>query len=215
VLHCLPVKRSSEYPAFKRLIKLRPSRGALLSATNFSFWSYQPEARDSGPYLDPFAVDVLLIGCGAIGSGTGYVLSRLPVSGRAFTLDRQCFAAENFGTSIIIGEGDYEKPKAEVVATLLSAKLVTRALRTDIAQFQAQYDGGFPDIILTGLDDIDLRHQVQRLWPALIIDGAVGGELSCKVSCHPWSGQTACLLCLFQKQPWACRSRKSHPRGLA
>jgi molybdopterin/thiamine biosynthesis adenylyltransferase len=185
---------------FKRLIGLRSNRGELLDVTAFSFWTYRTDDDAVGPPLDPLVIDVLLIGCGAIGSGTAYLLSRLPVSGRAFALDRQRYGLENFGTSIIVGPDDYNRPKAEVTAEMLQPKLDARPLFMDIASFQAQYDRSYPDIVLAGLDDVEPRHQVQQLWPGLIVDGAVGGELSCQVSCHPWGNANACLLCLFQKQ---------------
>jgi hypothetical protein len=184
---------------FKRLIRLKSDRGELLDATSFSLWTYSV-SEDLGPPLDAFVVDILIIGCGAIGSGVGYVLSRCPASGRALTLDPQSFGKENFGTSIAVGPSDYG-PKAEVIAELLKSKLTAKGVINDIAGFSVYYDGTFPDMILTGLDEIDPRHQAQELWPALIIDGAVGGELSCQVSCHPWSSDIACLLCLFKKPP--------------
>ncbi len=184
---------------FKRLIKLKSGRGALLDVTSFSLWSYRPEEIDDGPELTTLPLDILLIGCGAIGSGAAYLLSRLPVSGRAFALDRQTYRRENFGTSIIVGPSEYETPKAQVVADFLRPKLDAQALPMSIEEFKARYDGGYPDVVLTGLDEVDPRHEVQHLWPGLIIDGAVGGELSCQVSCHPCSGTVACLLCVFQK----------------
>jgi hypothetical protein len=171
----------------------------LLDITSFSLWTYSL-SEDPGPPLNALAIDVLIIGCGAIGSGVGYVLSRCPVSGRALTLDPQSFGKENFGTSIALGPGDYN-PKAEVIAELLKPKLTAKGFVSDIATFRGQYDRTFPDVILTALDEVDPRHQAQELWPGLIIDGAVGGELSCQVSCHPWNSDIACLICLFQKPP--------------
>lgn len=199
---------------FKRLIKLRPERGALLNVTAFSFWTYGPATEDIGPDLDPFGVDVLLIGCGAIGSGTAYLLSRLPVSGRAVAVDPQEFRRENFGTSIILGEDGYDRPKAEVVADLLKPRLDATPRVAAVKEFQNEYDGSLPDIVLAGLDDVDPRHQVQNLWPALVIDGAVGGELTCQVSCHPWCGETACLLCVFQKPAVSLSELNAKATGL-
>lgn len=197
---------------FKRLIKLRPERGALLDMTGFSFWTFEPAKNDLGPYLGPFGIDVLLIGCGAIGSGTAYLLSRLPVSGRAVAIDPQEFRRENFGTSIILGEDGYDRPKAEVVADLLKPKLDATPRVAAVKEFEDEYDGTLPDIVLAGLDDVDPRHQVQNLWPALVIDGAVGGELTCQVSCHPW--QTPCLLCVFQKPAVSLSELNAKATGL-
>ncbi|TWB89410.1 molybdopterin/thiamine biosynthesis adenylyltransferase [Bradyrhizobium macuxiense] len=184
---------------FKRLIKLRPERGALLDVTSFSLWTYELADNDTGPDLEPFTIDAMLIGCGAIGSGTAYLLSRLPVSGRAIAVDPQDFRRENFGTSIILGEGGYERAKAEMVANLLKPKLDATHRVVDVKGLEDEYDGSLPDIVLAGLDEVDPRHQVQNLWPGLVIDGAVGGDLTCQVSCHPLQAETACLLCVFHK----------------
>jgi hypothetical protein len=118
-------------------------------------------------------------------------------------LDPQTYRSENFGTSIILRETDYDKPKVEVVIELLGGKLKTEPLPVDNAALKPKFDGQLPDIILAGLDEVDPRHQVQQLWPSLVIDGAVGADLSCQVSCHPWKGSAACLLCVFQNQPTA------------
>jgi molybdopterin/thiamine biosynthesis adenylyltransferase len=184
---------------FKRLITLKPSRGVFLDAVTFSFWTYREELRDDGPEVRAFDVDVMLIGCGAIGSGTAYILSRLPISGRAVALDPQTYRSENFGTSIILRETDYNRPKVEVVSELLCNKLKTVPLPFDIATLKPRFGGELPDIILSGLDEVNPRHEVQQLWPSIVIDGATGADHSCQVSCHPWSGPAACLLCVFQK----------------
>ena len=43
----------------------------------------------------------------------------------------------------------------------------------------------------------DARHQVQQIWPDLIIDGAIS-DLACQVSHHSWFVDEACLICLFR-----------------
>ena len=38
---------------------------------------------------------------------------------------------------------------------------------------------------------------MQRTWPDLIIDGAIG-DFACQVSRHPWNANIACLICMFR-----------------
>jgi hypothetical protein len=53
-------------------------------------------------------------------------------------------------------------------------------------------------VVLNGLDNIKARHEVQNLWPDLIIDGAIS-DFGCQVSRHPWGEDIACLKCLFRE----------------
>jgi hypothetical protein len=65
-----------------------------------------------------------------------------------------------------------------------------------------RYVEGFhkvPGIVINGLDNIDVRCEVQRsLWPDVVIDGAIG-DFTCQASRHPWPDDIACLICLFRK----------------
>ncbi len=70
----------------------------------------------------------------------------------------------------------------------------------------------YPRIVLNGLDDIDARHEAQKIWPDLAIDGAIGADFHCQVSCHPWPGDPACLICLFQ-HPATERVENIHTRA--
>lgn len=58
----------------------------------------------------------------------------------------------------------------------------------------------YPRVVLTALDNIDARHAVQKLWPNLILDGAIG-DFPCQVSRHQWGEDSACLICLFRHPP--------------
>ena len=91
-----------------------------------------------------------------------------------------------------------EKPKA----TRLASMLTTSGIRAN--GFAGSFDQyahnpqKFPQVVLKALDNIDVRHEVQRtLWPDIVIDGAIG-DFMCQVSRHPWPEDIACLLCLFQ-----------------
>jgi hypothetical protein len=191
---------------FKRLVKLHPDRGELLDNVSFSLWAYSM-IGDPGPELPAeVAADLFMVGAGAIGNGTAHLLSRLPISGRASIIDKQAYRIENWGTCLCLrrsdaGSGSGEgTDKAEVLADLLKSKMDAKPYRIDIAEALSRLGSElpYPKIVLGGLDDIDARHAVQKLWPDVVIDGAIGGDFSCQVSCHPWGEDVACQMCLFR-----------------
>jgi hypothetical protein len=186
---------------FKRLISLRPTRGELLDGVSFSLWSYSVDSDDAGPDLpENLPVDLMLVGCGAIGNGTAHLLSRLPMSGRATVVDRQDYGLENWGTCVCIGPNDVGREKARVIGELLRDRLEIKWRKMDIAEIGNELGKSiaFPKVVLNGLDEIDPRHAVQLLWPTIAIDGAISSDFSCQVSCHPWGDDIACLICLFR-----------------
>jgi molybdopterin/thiamine biosynthesis adenylyltransferase len=186
---------------FKRLIALKPERGALLDGLSFSLFSYT-QSSDPGPALPaklPMGF-MLVVGVGAIGNGNIHLLSRLPIQGKVFIVDPQKFRRENLGTCLLTGPQDLDRSKAEFAARILERVIETRPFAEEFAAFRERLGTQVPhpDFVLTGLDNIDARHEVQDLWPDQIIDGAIG-DFGCQVSCHPWGPDVACVKCLFRK----------------
>jgi len=188
---------------FKRLIRLKAGRGRLLDGLTFSLHSYRCGEDDPGPELPAnLPLDLLLVGAGAIGNGIIYLLIRLPTSGRIWIVDAQTFQDENLGTCILIGPQELRLPKAAVAACVLGERLQARGFQEELAAFQQRLgtEVPYPRVVLTGLDNIDARHEAQGLWPDLIIDGAIG-YFTCQVSRHQWGEDNACLICLFRHPP--------------
>ncbi len=114
-------------------------------------------------------------------------------------MDREEYGAENLGTCLLINPGDLKKPKA----LCLAATLERVGIRAEgfVGPFEhfARDLQQYPAVVVNGLDNTDVRQEVQRaLWPDIVIDGAIG-DVTCQVSSHPWRGDTACLICLFQR----------------
>lgn len=189
---------------FKRLIQLRETRGRFFNGLSFSLYTYQTGAVDPGPALPTKLLgDVLVVGGGAIGNGISYLLLQLPMQGNVDIVDAQAFQPENLGTCILTGPDDVGTAKAETLAALLRANNISaKGYRSDFASFSELFGQAlsYPKVILNGLDNIEARHQVQDVWPDLIIDGAIG-DFGCQVSVHPWDKDIACLRCLFQVEP--------------
>jgi molybdopterin/thiamine biosynthesis adenylyltransferase len=185
---------------FKRLIRLKGERGEMLNGFSFSLRTYTRGTSDYGPPIpETLPQDLLVVGAGAIGNGIVHLISRLPFTGVITVVDREEFGPENLGTCILITPDDLNQPKA----TSLKLILDNCGIRAD--GFSGTFERyttnlhQFPKIVLNGLDNIDVRHEVQRvLWPNTVIDGAIG-DFMCQVSRHPWPDNIACLICLFQK----------------
>jgi molybdopterin/thiamine biosynthesis adenylyltransferase len=185
---------------FKRLIRLKGERGEMLNGFSFSLRTYAQGTADYGPPIpETLPHDLLIVGAGAIGNGIVHLISRLPFSGAITIVDREKYGPENLGTCILITPEDLNKPKAAYLASILDRC----GVRADgfvgpFERYTCQLRQ-FPKIVLNGLDNVDVRCEVQRaLWPNVIIDGAIG-DFMCQVSRHPWPDDIACLICLFQK----------------
>lgn len=188
---------------FKRLIRLKASRGRLLDGLTFSLHSYGCRDDDPGPSLPTdLPLDLLLVGAGAIGNGIIHLLSQLPTSGQAWVVDGQVFQEENLGTCLLIGPQELNVPKAMFAEKILGRQLRVRGFHEELEAFQRRLGSelSYPRVVLTALDNIDARHTAQKIWPDLIIDGAIG-DFPCQVSRHQWGDNSACLICLFRHPP--------------
>lgn len=204
---------------FKRLIKLRRERGILLDGVAFSFYSYKAVDGDPGPEL-PMEIEFNfgIVGAGAIGNGIIYLLSRLPVTGSAWVVDMQDFNEENLGTCLLIGPADLGEPKAALAASHVrsNTRLEITGYKESLEIFSPRigHDVHAPKTVVCGLDSVEARHEVQGLWPDLIVDGAIS-DFGCQVSLHPWDGDVACLLCVFRRTIERSELKASRATGLS
>jgi molybdopterin/thiamine biosynthesis adenylyltransferase len=185
---------------FKRLIRLRAERGELLNSFSYSLRTYNLSRTDFGPELpDDLPADLLIVGAGAIGNALAHLISRLNFSGEIRIVDLQVYELENMATSILVGLDDLTRPKAFVLAEHLEkAGRNAKGFHMPLAQYVKDF-AICPSIAISGLDNVDARHEVQRsLWPDVVIDGAIG-DFACQASRHPWADDVACLICLFRK----------------
>lgn len=203
---------------FKRLVRLKQDRGELLDGVCFNLYSYSTDESDAGPPLpELLPLNVLVVGAGAIGNGIVYLLTRLPVSGPVWIVDRQTFGDENLGTCILIGPDDVGAAKARFAETLLRPGLDAKGFSEDLTDFIQRLGSElpYPAVVLGGVDNIEARHEIQNLWPDLAIDGAIG-DFMCEVSRHPWDEDVACLMCQFRQPPGRAAERvASHATGLS
>jgi hypothetical protein len=202
---------------FKQLLKVKESRGRLVDGLIFSLYSYRSGDRDAGPPLPGnMALELLLVGVGAIGNGIVHLLDMLPVTGQVWIVDSQTFQPENLGTCVLIGPSDIGKEKALFGESMLGTKLKAKGFHEDFISFRDRLgqEVPYPGVVLNGLDNIPARYAVQSLWPDLIIDGAIG-DFGCQVSRHPWNEDVACLRCLFQEPDQSAERLASQATGLS
>lgn len=187
---------------FKRVAAVEPERGALLDGVRFSAFTYMSGSEDPGPELpDEVVLPTFLIGgCGAIGNGITELLSALDARGTGVTVDKQTFGDENLGTCVLMRVDDIDAPKAERMAGMLrAAGMDVRGVTGLIGDVALRFgkDLPYPAIVLGGLDKVDPRHELQRLWPDVYVDGATS-DLACQVTRHPWAENIGCAICVFQ-----------------
>jgi molybdopterin/thiamine biosynthesis adenylyltransferase len=186
---------------FKVLVQMRPQRGAPISPTTFSLLSYKTGDNDPGLSVPAIlAGNITLVGAGAIGNAIAFLLRTLPIQGRLDIVDYQDFGQENLGTCMCIGPGDIGQPKSTVLASLFGSRPNVHAYKERVSDYihRVEVSREYPMVVLSALDAIEPRHELQGLWPDLVIDGAIG-PFECQASCHPWGKDIACLRCLFRQ----------------
>jgi molybdopterin/thiamine biosynthesis adenylyltransferase len=196
---------------WKRLIALRPGRGRLLDGLSFSLLEYSLGLDEPGPEIERIRVELLLAGAGAIGNGAGFALERLPLDGHVSIVDPQRYEPPNFGTCILLPRAAVRDEKAAHVAgRLIESGVDAKGYIESLATFAARVDAGEVkvDAAIGGLDNIDARHDLQRIWPDVVLDGAIG-DFACQVSRHPWGEDVACEICLFRHPPGERSERRA------
>ena len=186
---------------FKRLIGLKQSRGKRFNGLSWSLFSYSQQPADDGPAI-PARLSLeesLLVGAGAIGQGVLYLLDSLPLYGNLRVIDPQLYGPENLGTCLLLERRQVGMCKVDVAKELLAGKIKVDGYREEVAAFKRRLGEQlpFPRTVIGALDNIEARHELQRLWPDIVFDGAIG-EFACQVSRHRWADDEACLCCMFR-----------------
>jgi molybdopterin/thiamine biosynthesis adenylyltransferase len=144
-------------------------------------------------------IDAALLGLGAVGTAAVVILAGMGIGGSLLVADRQQFAEENVGTYSLGTAADAaaETHKVDLAADALRPHFDIYEHRGDIADLPARVDANelpWPHMVLSAVDSIDARHDVQRLWADQHIDVGTG---STTVGLHHARAQGACLQCFF------------------
>src|SRR6185437_5966171 len=125
-------------------------------------------------------IDAALLGVGAVGSAAALILGSMGLGGSLLVADRQQFAEENIGTYSLGTAADActKTHKVDLAAAVLRRNFDVREHRGDIADLPARVDANelsWPRVVLSAVDSIQARHDVQRLWADHHIDVGTGG----------------------------------------
>jgi hypothetical protein len=185
--------------AFLRLIGVgRPPRSFELSA-----WTGDCGPLGSlpdGPRLPAIPpIDALLIGCGNVMNGWAVATHELQMTGHVRAVDRQSLGEENLGPYGLARRDMIGQPKTALLARTLQPLIAVTPHDEELDLFVpriTRWHLPLPAMVINGLDEVEPRHVVQRLWPDVLLDMAAGGTTS-QVIVHKRGGTGQCLLGAF------------------
>lgn len=189
---------------FKRALPVPTDRFPLADGICFNLYSRKIEAVDSAPpIVRPFLLPLTwMVGLGAIGNGVALLMDQIAATGEVVCVDKQKYGNENLGTCALLTPSGIGSEKAEYIATYLEQNKTLKCLGLpeliESARKRIGKELTHPKLVLTGLDQIDPRHETQDIWPDLLIDGAIG-DFTVQVATHTWPSKHVCLKCLFPR----------------
>ncbi len=172
----------------------------------FSFYDYR--FKGMNPRLDPVLLDAFLIGLGGVGAGVIRVLAELGVNvqGMLRLVDADNLSTDNLNrvTYARWRSAVEERKKVTEAAKYLKRRLPNLDVEPHAHQFSVfkrsiasrRQDRRYHTVV-TGLDDDDVRHEVQRELPRVLIDAATGRDANVTVE-RVSLGEWGCLGCTRQ-----------------
>lgn len=200
---CLMAASFGVTEVFKRVYGVPEHMAPPMENVAFSLFELTCEFNGYGPQL-PNSIkfpEALILGAGAIGNGVILLLSQLPLTGHVLLMDKQAFAPENYGTCALFDSAAWlGSSKAEMLASWLqsrSALKVDSEMTTIEGALASTVFTNEVDLVINGLDDVGARRAVQKLWPALLVDGAINSAGAAVVTHNANHRRFACLRCTF------------------
>ena len=158
-----------------------------------------PGSLPDGPRLPVIPpIDALLIGCGNVMNGWAVAIRALQVTGRVRAVDRQSLGEENLGPYALARRDMIGQPKTALLAGHLQPLITVVRHDEELDLFVpriTRWHLPLPTLVINGLDEVEPRHLVQRLWPDVLVDMAAGGTTSQVIVNRRGDGQ--CLLGAF------------------
>lgn len=175
----------------------------------FSFFDYTPDGQS--PALTPVEIDAFLVGAGGVAAGTITTLGELGphISGSLRLIDHDMLNSDS------LNRVSYARWRSAVnrASKVSEAKfyLDARLANLDVGDYPMQFsefkrllaprrsDRRY-EVIVTALDDDDVRHEVQREFPCVLVDAATGRDANCRIE-RVLLGEWACLGCTRRPAP--------------
>jgi hypothetical protein len=174
---------AAAHPASPLSARLQPSAGV------FSLWDYT--ATTAGPPVDHVELDVVLVGVGGVGAGFVCTIGDLAgiLSGTFTAVDADTLTLHNLNRVLYatVGAAQRGAKKLDEVDRYLRERLPTVALIQRAEDYTAfkkriprRQDRRMP-VVVTGVDNDDVRWEVQRDLPRVLIDAATGSQMNCVI----------------------------------
>jgi len=144
---------------------------------------------------------IALVGAGAIGTAVALILDALGATGEMTVVDPQIFELPNVMTCSLGTSRDADRrlPKVDIVKTALRGMTV-RTIHGTVDDLIASIDTcttPMPRTVLGAVDSIQARHDLQRIYADLVLDGGTGGRAGTTVSLHEAFPTGPCMTCYF------------------
>jgi hypothetical protein len=183
---------------FKDLVQISPERSRRTPHLAFCPVSLSTDLHAAPELPADIAVDLGILGVGAVGTAIARILSLLPMSGRVLVVDYQKFAVENvgtysLGTTVDVTLGTAKTDLAEGV--LIGWDVVKADI--PVEELVRRIDAGdyfWPRIVISSFDNVDARFEAQRLWSDVLIDTGTGDSM---VGIHELGPAGPCVRCIY------------------
>ena len=184
------------YPERKSLLEMVPWRGT------FSFYSYN--ADNASPTIDNVQIAATLVGVGGVGAGFIRVIAAMGdrVSGYLDLVDEDILTTDNlnrvtFATLDSAISGVKKVTEAKALLRECCPNLTVNGFAQTFDSFKQRTPlraNRVYNVIVTGLDDDEVRWEVQRDLPRILIDGSTGSDMVARVERVEF-GRYGCLGC--------------------
>jgi hypothetical protein len=196
------------YPERAALLEMTPWSGA------FSFFSYQHDSVS--PPLPHVRIATTLVGVGGVGAGFVRTIGALGpgVSGSLDLVDADALTTDNlnrvsFATLQGAMAGTAKVVEAEAMLRRLCPALTVSGHPVTFDTYKQRTPrraDRLYDVAVTGLDDDQIRWEVQRDLPRILIDGATGKDMVSRVERVEF-GEYGCLGCSRRPTPRPATAR--------
>ncbi|MGH9511442.1 MAG: ThiF family adenylyltransferase [Terriglobales bacterium] len=140
--------------------------------------------------------DAVLVGAGAVGNGTVWVLGRSPAKGAIHIVDHESVELNNLQRYVLAGRSDEGRLKVDIAREQFRGELTCIPHEVKWAEFVQKHGYGWRHV-LVAVDSARDRRSVQAALPEWIANAwTQPGDLG--VSMHDrFDGAGACLACLY------------------
>ena len=158
-----------------------------------------------GPAMpDVLKLHGIQIGAGTVGGGFDYALAALPAVGDLAIVDPEFATTENYGPHPLVARDQAPVEKVElsreILATARGDLLTILSKREWFSFFKLRIGPAVPvpDVVISAVDKVLPRHDIQQLWAPLHIDLAATDGVQSQLIVRSNPGTGLCLIGFFE-----------------